>query len=77
MDTAFTKFSEKLKSGPAIASVYYTFDPQSPIPHLVVITGIQGDAVYYNDPAEDSGGKTISIPDFKRAWKKRFITASK
>lgn len=76
MESAFIKFSEKLKTGPAIASVYYTFDPQSPIPHLVVITGVKDDKVYYNDPADDSGGKTISISDFKKAWKKRFITAS-
>ena len=73
MDTAFTKFKEFLQEGPLIASVYYTFDPKSPIPHLVVINGIKDDVVYYNDPAEEYGGRKISVSDFKKAWKKRFI----
>lgn len=76
MDSAFLEFTKQLKNGPAIASVFYKFDRNSPIPHLVVITGIKDGSVYYNDPADDSGGKTISISDFQRAWKKRFITAS-
>src|SRR3989344_417694 len=74
MDTAFAKFEKILREGPVIASVYYTFDPKNPIPHLAVINGIEDDVVYYNDPAETSGGKKISVSDFKKAWKKRFIT---
>jgi ABC-type bacteriocin/lantibiotic exporter with double-glycine peptidase domain len=73
MDTAFARLEASLKEGPVIASVYHTFDPKSPIPHLVVINGIEGDLVYYNDPAKDSGGNAITVADFKRGWKKRFI----
>jgi predicted double-glycine peptidase len=73
MDTAFRSLSEALEEGPVIASVYYTFDPLSPIPHLVVINGIDGDGVHYNDPSEDAGGGTISLDKFKKAWKKRYI----
>jgi predicted double-glycine peptidase len=73
MDTAFKKLSKALEEGPVIASVYYTFDPKSPIPHLVVINGIDGDRVYYNDPSEDTGGGNISLEKFKKAWKKRYI----
>lgn len=70
---AFTYFKEAVDRGPVIASVYYTFTPGNPIPHLVVITKIEGDTVYYNDPAERSGGGTISTEAFVKAWKKRYI----
>jgi len=71
MDTAFEKFETAVKEGPVIASVHYTFDPASSIPHLVVINGIDGDILSYSDPADGQG--TISIEKFKRAWKKRYI----
>ncbi|MDP2598247.1 MAG: C39 family peptidase [Candidatus Liptonbacteria bacterium] len=74
MKTAFGRFEETLKNGPAIASVYYKFDPKSTIPHLVVITGVKDGRVYYNDPAGLAGGKEISVADFMKGWKKRFIT---
>lgn len=73
MGDAVNKLEAALKDGPVIASVYYTFDPESPIPHLVVINSIDGDTVSYNDPAEPRGGGTISKDAFVRAWKKRFI----
>jgi ABC-type bacteriocin/lantibiotic exporter with double-glycine peptidase domain len=72
-NTAFAQFEKFLKEGPVIASVHYTLRPENPIPHLVVINGINDGVIYYNDPAEASVGKTISIPDFIKAWKKRFI----
>lgn len=74
MSTAFAKLKASLKNGPAIVSVHYTFDPQNPIPHLAVINDIEGDTLYYNDPAETSGGGTLSAEKFKAAWKKRYIT---
>lgn len=73
MAVAFAQFEELLTKGPVIASVYYKFDPKSPIPHLVVVNGINGDHVYYNDPAASGGGKEISVAEFKKGWKKRFI----
>lgn len=73
MDTAFSKLETALEEGPVIASVHYKFDPRSTIPHLVVVNGVEGDIVHYNDPAEKSGGGEISIEKFKKAWKKRFI----
>lgn len=72
-DDAFTQFKKYLKAGPLIASVHYKFDPKSTIPHLVVITGINGDTLSYNDPAAKTGDKQISTADFLKAWKKRFI----
>lgn len=74
MDTAYSEFQKILKDGPVIASVFNKFDPKSTIPHLVVITGIDGDKVFYNDPSAASGGKEISAEDFMRGWKKRFIS---
>lgn len=73
IDTAFSQFKMVLKNGPVIASVHYKFDPKSSIPHLVVINGIDGNTIYYNDPAGASAGEKISTQDFIKAWKKRFI----
>jgi len=71
--TAFTQLKNYLKDGPVIASIYYKFDPKSTIPHLVVINGIDGDTVYYNDPAGHAAGEKISAANFLKGWKKRFI----
>lgn len=71
MTDAFEKFERAVQAGPAIASVHYTFKPTNPIPHLVVITGIKDDTVYYNDPAAGSG--SISATTFKNSWKQRYI----
>lgn len=73
MTDAFSKLKKALEEGPVIASVHYKFDPRSTIPHLVVVNGVKGNTVYYNDPAEQSGGGEISIEKFQSAWKKRFI----
>lgn len=70
---AFAQFEAQLKNGPVIASVHYKFEPQNPIPHLVVINKIENDTLYYNDPAAQTGSKTISVADFVKAWKKRYI----
>ena len=53
--------------------MHYKLDPTNPIPHLVVVNGVEGDTVYYSDPADKSGGESISIDKFKKAWKKRYI----
>lgn len=73
MQIAFAQFENALKNGPVMASVHYTFDPKNPIPHLVVMTGEDGDMLFYNDPAGTSDGGSISKDAFKLAWKKRYI----
>lgn len=73
MDEAFSKFSDVVAEGPVMTSVHYTFEPTNPIPHLVVITGVAGGLVYYNDPAEPTGGGSITIEKFQNSWKKRYI----
>ena len=75
MKTAFAQLEKILKEGPVIASVHYKLDPKNPIPHLIVVNGINNGQVYYNDPASAMGGKNISIQKFMKAWKKRYITA--
>lgn len=74
IDAAFLKLEASLSEGPVIASVYYKIEPGNPIPHLIVVNGIDGDRVYYNDPSSGRGGESVSVNDFKQAWKKRFIT---
>lgn len=73
MDEAFATLTAELKDGPVMASVHYTFTPTNPIPHIVVVSGVRDGKVYYNDPAEKSGGGSISIAKFQGAWKKRYI----
>lgn len=72
-NSAFAQFEEILKQGPAIASVHYTLNPKNPIPHLIVINSVNNGMVYFNDPAGKSAGGKISVQDFLKAWKKRFI----
>lgn len=71
--TAFNQFKDIVKGGPVIASIHYKFEPTNPIPHLVVITDIEGNTVFYNDPATTEGDKQISTDQFIKSWKKRFI----
>lgn len=73
MDDAFEVLKNELEKGPVMASVHYTFDPQNPIPHIVVVNGVSNGKVYYNDPSESGGGGTISIAKFQSSWKKRYI----
>ncbi len=73
MTAAFSKLESVLEEGPVMVSVHYTFNPKNPIPHLVVISGVREGKVFYNDPAEPSGGGSLSVEKFKKAWKKRYI----
>ena len=70
---ALENFKDHLTNGPLIASVHYTFEPTNPIPHLVVITEAKNGSIFYNDPAEDAGGGSITEQKFLAAWKKRYI----
>ncbi len=70
---AFGVLQRHLSDGPVMVSVHYRFDPKSTIPHLVVLNRLDGDTIYYNDPAAKNGEKSISTDVFLKAWKKRFI----
>lgn len=73
-EAARTELEDALAEGPVIASVHYKFDPKNPIPHLVVINGIDGDTVFYNDPASKEGGNlSLPLKTFLASWKQRFI----
>lgn len=72
-NTALTTLKSYLADGPVIVSVHYKFDPKNPIPHLVVVDGMYDGFMYYNDPAAKNGQKKISVLDFQKSWKKKFI----
>jgi hypothetical protein len=72
-ESAVIALKDALVSGPVMASVHYTLDPKNTIPHLVVVSEIKNDTVYYNDPASLEGGESISVEKFILAWKKRYI----
>ena len=73
MADAFHELERVVEEGPVMVSVHYTFEPTNPIPHLVVVNGVKDGKVFYNDPAEPSGGGSLSIAKFEGAWKKRYI----
>jgi len=73
MQSAFSNLEEVLEKGPVMVSVHYTFTPTNPIPHLVIVTGVENGQIYYNDPAEKFGNGSISIAKFQSSWKKRYI----
>jgi hypothetical protein len=73
-DKALATLRTVVATAPVMASVHYTFEPTNPIPHLVVVTGIDDTSVYYNDPAEPAGEGVITIEKFQRAWKQRYIS---
>jgi ABC-type bacteriocin/lantibiotic exporter with double-glycine peptidase domain len=72
-EEALSTLKKYLVGGPIIVSIHYKFDPKSSIPHLVVLDGIDNGVIYYNDPAAKVGQKQISIADFQKGWKKKFI----
>lgn len=74
MTDAFNELTKVVNEGPVMVSVHYTFEPTNPIPHLVVVSGVRDGKVFYNDPAEVSGGGSLPIEKFKSAWKKRYIS---
>ena len=65
---------DSLHEGPVIASVHHEFDPSSTIPHLIVVSGIEGNRLRYHDP--DGGIGSISLAQFLAAWKQRYIAFS-
>lgn len=75
--TAFGQFKNILKEGPVIVSIRNKFNPASTLGHIIVVTGINDNFVFYSDPAsrtEANGEKKIAINTFLAGWKKRFIT---
>lgn len=72
-ETAFSQFKDVLKEGPMIASIHRGFDPNSPYGHLIVVTGLDENLVYFNDPGKRDGKRSVSIADFMKGWKKRLI----
>lgn len=72
---AFDEFKKSLGGGPIIVSIHNKFDPKATLGHLVVVTGIDGEAITYHDPASGTKvEKTISTENFLKGWKKRWIT---
>lgn len=70
---ALAELRKSLSDGPVIASIHYKFQPNNKISHLIVVNGIDGDKVYYNDPAAPEGQLSVSLKTFLGAWKKRFV----
>lgn len=77
-ESAYKKAVGYLDRHPIMASVYNNFQPGRG-GHLVVITGIVSDKIFYNDPGEKEVkkiSKEISLEKFLRGWKKRIIIIS-
>src|SRR3989344_8127218 len=76
IETAWESLKAQIKTGPVMVSVYSQFGPTCGGGHIVVVTGLDGDMVYLNDPEEasqEAGVKIMTLEDFLRSWKKRYI----
>jgi len=74
---AFAGFKDALNIGPVVVSIHNKFDPKATLGHIVIVTGLDDNFVFYNDPASSSsvkGQKKIAVSGFLAGWKKRFIT---
>ena len=71
--SAFEQFKSVLADGPVIVSIHNKFNSKNTLGHLVVVTGIENDVVFYHDPAGNQKEKAISAGVFLGGWKKRFI----
>lgn len=75
-DTAIKNAEIHIKRYPIMASVFSDFQPMNG-GHLIVITKIEANQVFYNDPNaeyEKDIEKIISKEKFVAGWKKRVIT---
>lgn len=72
---AFKQLLQALQKGPLLASIHHSFDPQKG-GHLIVVTGLKDDTVFYNDPDAKERSeikKSIPVDVFRHGWKKRII----
>jgi len=71
---AYAKLVKKFKY-PIIASIHSGLDQKNP-GHLVVITGISKEKIYYNDPDSKTRKnikRTAPVKKFLKGWKRRII----
>lgn len=74
-DAAYSLLLKKLQKRPIIASIYRNLKPGSS-GHLVLLTGIKGNRIYYNDPDSKTRRgikKTATLNKFLKGWKKRVV----
>ena len=73
--TALKNLKKKLARYPVIASIHHRFNPKKG-GHLIVLTGIGKNWVFYNDPDAkklSAVRKTVSLKKFLTGWKKRIV----
>jgi len=74
-NSAFQNMKACVRKYPIMASVFADFQPEIG-GHLIVVTNIKNEEVFYNDPnakSEKSMRKKISAKNFNNGWKKRII----
>ena len=72
---AFENVKKHLLKYPVLASIHHKFDKGNG-GHLIVLTGIDENNIYYNDPdatSEEAVVGTVKIDTFINGWKKRII----
>jgi uncharacterized protein YvpB len=73
--SALKNMESLLEKGPLIASVHRNFDTSNG-GHLIVLTGMDDNAVTYNEPdsqVRGEIGRTVPIKRFLNGWKRRII----
>lgn len=75
-EEAFKKMIPYLDKYPITASVHPLFETQNQGGHLVILTGLENNILYYSDPAmknREEIKQEIPLDKFINGWKRRFI----
>lgn len=76
MPETWELLASALTEGPVLASVFPGLDPQRGGGHIVLVTGIDDELVYFNDPEESlarDGVRMVARHIFEQGFKKRFV----
>lgn len=74
-EKAFEMLSHFLQKGPVLASIHKDFRSTNG-GHLIVLLGINGSRIFYNEPAAKTRGEiagAVGKKTFLRGWKRRII----
>lgn len=75
-EQAFQALVLELDCGPVLASVYSGFEPVRGGGHITVVTGMEDDLIFLNDPEQQNaleGKRALTLRSFLKAFKRRYI----
>jgi predicted double-glycine peptidase len=79
MAEAWELLAAALSKGPVLVSVFPGLNPERGGGHIVLVTGMDDQLVYFNDPeelTENDGKRLVALSVFEHGFKRRFITVT-